>query len=145
MLLETLQNDMKTAMKARDKVRLDAVRLLISALKYILVDKKDLTEQDEIAFLASEAKKRRESIEAYEKAQREDLASKERAELAVIEGYLPQQLGPDEVREIVRAAIAETGAASKKDFAKVMKVIMPKLQGRFPGKDVRPLVDEQLP
>jgi len=144
-LLETLTADMKEAMKARDKARLSTVRLLIAALKNLLIDKREgLTPDDELDFLASQAKRRRESIEAYDKAGRTDLLEQEQAELAVIEGYLPQPLSADEVRAIVAEAVAESGATSKRDMGAVMKLVMPKVKGRFPGKEVRPLVDAAL-
>jgi len=144
-LQTTLKDDMKTAMKARDKERLGTIRQLIAALKNVAIEKRrDLTPDEELSFLATQAKRRRESIDAYTQGDRPDLADKERTELAVIETYLPQPLSADEVRELVRAAVEETGASSPKDMGKVMKIVMPKVKGRFPGKEVRPLVNEAL-
>ena len=144
-LLETLTTDMKIAMKAREKVRLGTIRLLISELKNLQIKTgKGLDDAEELSFLSSQAKRRRESIEAYEKAGRDDLRDQEVAELAVINTYLPAPLTEDEVRTIVRDAVAEAGAQSKRDMGKVMKLVMPKVKGRFPGKGVRPLVEEAL-
>jgi uncharacterized protein YqeY len=143
-LLDTLTADMKAAMKARDKDRLQTIRMLISGVKNVLIDKPTFSEADEVDYLSTEAKKRRQSIEAYEQADREDLAAVERAELLVIEHYLPQQLSEDEVRTIVQDAIASTGAASASDLGKVMGAIMPQIKGRFDGAKVRPIVQDLL-
>jgi uncharacterized protein YqeY len=143
-LLDTLTADMKAAMKARDKERLQTIRMLISGVKNVLIDKPSFSESDEVDYLSTEAKKRRQSIEAYEQAGREDLAEVERAELLVIEQYLPQQLGEDEVRTIVAEAIASTGASGASDLGKVMGAIMPQIKGRFDGAKVRPIVQDLL-
>jgi uncharacterized protein len=143
-LLDTLTADMKAAMKARDKDRLQTIRMLISGVKNVLIDKPSFSESDEVDYLSTEAKKRRQSIEAYEQAGREDLAEVERAELVVIEQYLPQQLGEDEVRTIVAEAIASTGASGASDLGKVMGAIMPQIKGRFDGAKVRPIVQDLL-
>ncbi|MGM0578605.1 MAG: GatB/YqeY domain-containing protein [Myxococcota bacterium] len=144
-LRDTLQEDMKAAMKARDRDRLGTIRMLLSEVKNAAIDKgRDLSEDEEISLLATQAKRRRESIESYEKGGRDDLAAKEQAELDVIEEYLPRPLTADEVRDLVLAAIAETGATGKKDMGKVMGRVMPQVRGRFPGKDVKPIVLEQL-
>lgn len=147
-LKETLTQDMKAAMKARDSERLGTIRMLLSNLKNLEISQRTGTdvidEQAELTFLATEAKRRRESIEAYEKAERQDLADKEAAELAVIETYLPRQLTPEEARGVVDEAIAETGASGPADMGRVMKVVIPRLKGRFPGKDVKGLVDSAL-
>lgn len=143
-LLDTLKTDMKTAMKAREKERLGVIRMLISDLKNMLIDKAELSEADELSFLSTQAKKRRQSIEEYEKANRADLADIERAELAIIQTYLPAPLSEDEVREIIAAAIEATGAASPSDMGKVMGKVMPQVKGRFDGAAVRPLVQAAL-
>lgn len=143
-LLDTLTADMKAAMKARDKDRLQTIRMLISGVKNTLIDKPELTEDDEVSYLSTEAKKRRQSIEAYVDAGREDLAETERQELKIIEEYLPQQLSDDEVGEIVKAAIAETGASAPSDLGRVMGKVMPQIKGRYDGAKVRPLVQSLL-
>lgn len=141
-LLTTLKEDMKTAMKARQSERLTTIRMLMAALKNKQIDKSgaDLSEDEEIAFLATEAKRRRESITAYEDAGREDLAATERAELEVISHYLPEPLTEGEVRAIVEQVIADTGATSKKQMGQVMGRVMPQVKGRFDGAAVKPIV-----
>lgn len=140
-LLKQLTQDMKAAMKAREKERLVTLRLLISGVKGQVKDlKRDLTEQEEISFLATEAKRRQESIAAYTEADRADLAEKEQSELAIIQVYLPAQLTEDEVKDILREIIASTGASSPREMGKVMGQAMPRLKGRFPGKEVKGLV-----
>jgi len=145
-LLETLQTDMKEAMKARQADRLGVIRMLISDIKKILIDgqKSEITEDEEIAFLSTQAKRRRDSIDQYTKGNREDLAAIEQAELAIIETYLPQQLTVDEATDIAREVIASVGATSIKDMSKVMAGLMPRLKGRFPGKDVKPILESLL-
>ena len=144
-LQATITQDMKAAMKAREKMRLSTLRMLLSDLKNMRIQlQRDLTEAEEVSFLTTQAKQRQESIEAYDEAGREELAAREREELVVIKAYLPQQLTEDEAKALVIAAIAEVGATSKKEFGKVMRVVMPKLKGRFPGKGVKPLVESQL-
>jgi uncharacterized protein YqeY len=145
-LLETLQTDMKEAMKARQADRLGVIRMLISDIKKILIDgqKSEITEDEEIAFLSTQAKRRRDSIDQYTKGAREDLAAIEQAELAIIETYLPQQLTVDEATDITREVIAAVGATSIKDMSKVMAGLMPRLKGRFPGKDVKPILESLL-
>lgn len=145
MLSETLKNDMKAAMKAREAERLTTIRMLISALKNEEIAlRRALTPDEEIALLATQAKRRRESITAFEDAGRDEMAAQERAELAVIEGYLPAQLSADEVGDLARGIIAELGASGPGDMGRVMGQLMPRLKGRFPGADVRPIVQGLL-
>lgn len=144
-LRDRMTVDMKAAMKAREAARRDTLRMLLSALGNERIRlQRDLDEAEEIDFLATQAKRRRESIDAYEQAERQELADQERAELAVIEEYLPKQLSEDEVRALVRDAIEQTGASSKKDMGRVMGAVMPQLRGRFPGAGVKPIVDSML-
>lgn len=141
MLAETLKTDMKAAMKARDQARLTTIRMLISALKNEEIAlRRPLTPDEEVALLASQAKRRRESITAFEDAGRTEMAAQEREELAVLEGYLPAQLTADEVRDLARSVVEELGATEPSDMGKVMGKLMPQLKGRFPGADVRPIV-----
>jgi len=144
-LLQTLTGDMKEAMKNRQKERLQTTRLLLSELKNMIKDKKrDLKEDEEFAFLSGQAKRRRDSIEAFEQAQRDELAEKERQELNLIHSYLPPQLDEAGALEMLKGIIEEVGATSTKDFGKVMKVAAPKLKGIFPGKQVPGLVKQLL-
>ncbi len=144
-LKERLQAELKEAMKARDAVKVSTLRLLGSLIKYKEIEaKKDLDDEGVLAVLSTAVKQRRESIEQYEKGNRPDLADKERAELAIIQGYMPAQLGRDEVAALVKETIAETGAAGAKDMGKVMKALMPKVKGKADGKLVNELVKELL-
>lgn len=144
-LLDKLSEDLKTAMKGGDKVRVETVRMLRGQLKDFRINQQhEPTADEEIALLVSAAKKRRESIEAYGKAGRQDLADKEAAELAIISEYLPQGLTQDEVVAIITAAIAELGANGPGDVGKVMGKIMGQVKGRADGKLVQQLVRERL-
>jgi|SRR5690554_3338446 len=144
-LLDKLTEDMKAAMRAKEKERLTTIRGLLSEVKRIEIDtKKSMTEDDEIAFLSSQAKRRREAIDAFAET-RPELAQKERDELEIIEEYLPKQLSPEEASEIVRAIIEKVGATSKKDLGRVMGQAMGQLKGRFPGGEVKALAEGLLP
>ncbi len=126
-----ITEDMKAAMRAKDAPRLGTIRLILSAIKQVEVDtRKDLSDEDILAILDKMAKQRRESIEQYERAGRDDLAGKERAELEIIQSYLPEPLSEAEIDALIDAAIGETGAAGMKDMGKVMGLLKPKLQGR---------------
>jgi len=144
-ILEKLTEDMKEAMKAGEKERLSTIRLLRGQLKDVEIDKRaPLSEEEEIATLSNAAKKRREAIEAYSAANREDLAAKERQELEVIQSYLPQQLSAAEIETLVDEAIAGSGAQTMKDIGKVMPVVMAQVKGRADGKFVNELVRKRL-
>lgn len=149
-LKDKLTEDLKTAMKARDQVRLDTLRALISELKNTEISQRtdgtaaSLSEADELAVLSRARKQREESILAFRNAGREDLASNEERQLEVILGYLPKQLTPDEVKAIVLQVMSEVGATTKKDIGKVMGKLMPHVKGRFPGDQVKPIVESLL-
>ncbi len=144
-LIDTLQGDVKTAMKSGDKPRLATVRLLIAALKNERISReRELTTDEELQVLATQAKRRRESIDMYRQGEREDLAASEAAELSVIQGYLPAQLSEDDVREMVAEIVAATGAESMRDMGRVMGQLMPRLKGRFDGKVAKGLVQSAL-
>ena len=143
--LERLTEDMKTAMKSGEKDRLSTIRLLRGSIKDAEINKrKTLSEEEEIAVLSNAAKKRRESIAAYQQAGRLDLVAKEQAELVVIQSYLPEQLSQDELQHIVEAAIVESGAQSLKDMGKVMALVMTKAKGRADGKLINEIVRSKL-
>ena len=130
-LREQLNDDIKTAMKARATDRLNALRLMLSAVKQREVDERiTLDDSGVIGVVEKMIKQRRESIAQYEKAVRQDLADKEKFEIGVLEAYLPQQLSAAEIDAIVAEAIASTGAKSAADMGKVMGVVKPKLAGR---------------
>ncbi|WP_022846944.1 MULTISPECIES: GatB/YqeY domain-containing protein [unclassified Desulfurobacterium] len=144
-LKERLIKDMKEAMKARDKVKLSTIRMINSLIKNAEIDKRgELTDEEIVSLLQKYAKQRRESIELYEKGGRQDLVEKEKAELAIVESYLPEQMSEDEIRRIVEEAIAGTGASSPKDLGKVMKVVMPKVKGKADGSVVNRIARELL-
>ena len=130
------------AMKAHDDKRRDALRLIVNALKTEAKEKlHELSADEEIVVLTREAKKRREAIADYTKAGATDRAEKEMYELEIIQGYLPKQLSEDEVRAMISALVAELNIVSKKDTGKLMKALMPKLKGVFPGNEAKKLVD----
>ena len=140
-----LNNAMKDAMRSGDTLRKNTVRMVLAAIKQAEVDKR--TELDELAVVAliqKEVKNRKEAIEEAKKAGREDLVGDNEAEIAVLETFLPESMSPDELREIVKAAIAEAGATSMADMGAVMKIAMPKVAGRAPGGDVSAMVKELL-
>jgi uncharacterized protein YqeY len=142
---ERLQEDLKSAMKSGDAKRRDILRLLTSAIKQVEVDSRTtLSEEQVYGVLATEAKKRRESIAEALKANRHDIADKEQAELEVIESYLPKQLTREEVEAEVRKAIEEAGAKTAKDMGSVMKVLMPRVKGLADGKLVNEVVKSLL-
>jgi len=139
-VLEQVQDDVRTAMKARDKERAAALRLIVDVLQQ---DAK-LGKGDEVAVLQRERKKRIEAAEAYEQAGRAEQAGAERFEAELIEAYLPQQLSDAELGEIVVTAIAETGASEQRQMGQVMSAVMPKVGGRADGKRVSAAVREKL-
>ncbi len=144
-LKERLKADMKEAMKAKDKIKLSTIRMINSLIKNAEIEKRgELTDEEIIQLLMKYAKQRKESIEMYEKGGRQDLVEKEKAELAVVESYLPKQMSGEEIREIVKQTIEEVGASSIKDMGKVMKAVMPKVKGRADGSVVNKIVKELL-
>ena len=140
-----LLQDMKDAMRARDKLRLSTIRMINSLIKNAEIEKRgELTDDEIIQLLMKYAKQRKEAIEMYEKGGRQDLVEKEKAELAVVESYLPKQMSEEEIRELVKEAIEATGASSPKDIGKVMQHVMPKVKGRADGSVVNKIVREML-
>lgn len=140
-----IQEDVKQAMRARDRERLAALRLISAALKQKEVDERiELNDEQVLAVLDKMVKQRRESLEQYEKAGREDLASRERFELEVIQGYLPEPLDPAELGALIRAAIEEVGASSVRDMGPVMNALRGRVQGRADMKAVSQAVKAQL-
>ncbi len=144
-LKQELQTALKKAMKAKDRDRRNALRLLQSAIKQAEIDgRAELDDEAIRAILRKEAKKRRETISELESAGRSDEAAAERFELALTEEFLPRQLTADELKPIVQAAIDEAGASSMKEMGKVMRALMPKVQGLADGKALSALVRELL-
>jgi uncharacterized protein YqeY len=145
MLREKLVEDMKTAMKARDEVRLSAIRMVRASVKNREIELgKELDDREVTEVIATLAKQRRESIKLFQEAGRSDLVEKEERELAVLLGFLPRQLDRIEVSEIVAKAVAESGAQGPGDIGKVMKIVMPLVSGRADGKLVNEIVREML-
>ena len=145
-LKETLTNDLKDAMRQRDTVKRDTIRLLLSAIGYEEKAKRTdaLDEDDVTQVLSKQAQQRRDSIEAYQKGNRPDLVAKEEAELAIVVQYLPQPLNADEIEAIVQSAIAELNATGPQDMGKVMGRVMPQVRARADGKQVSALVNQTL-
>lgn len=144
-LKQQITDDMKAAMRAKDTVRLGAVRLLLAAMKQREVDERvELSDADVVAIIEKMNKQRRDSISQYEAAGRADLADVEKAEMAVLATYMPKQLSDAEVAEVVQAAIAATGAAGPQDMGKVMGVVKPKLAGLADMGKVSALIKAQL-
>ena len=144
-LKERITEDMKAAMRAKDAARLSAVRLLLAAMKQKEVDERvELTDADVLSIIEKMLKQRRESIAQYEKAARTDLADVEKAEIAVLSAYLPQQMTDAEVTEAVLAAIKESGAAGPKDMGKVMGLLKSRLAGRTDMGKLSGLVKAKL-
>lgn len=146
-LKDQLQADLTTAMKARDELRSATLRMLLTAVKTEEVAGKTARELDDaevVTVLTREGKKRREAAEAFDQGGRPDRAERERAEGAVIAGYLPAQLGDDELRDLVAAAITETGAAGPQAMGQVMKVVSPQTAGKAEGGRVAAEVKKQL-
>jgi len=139
-VLDQVQDDVKTAMKARDRERAGALRMIVDVLQQ---DAK-FGKGDEVAVLQRERKKRVEAAEAYEKAGRAEQAAAERFEAELIEGYLPQQLSDEELAQIVAAAVEETGATEQRQMGQVMSAVMPKVGRRADGKRVSAAVREKL-
>ncbi len=144
-LTELLQADMKSAMRDGDTQRRDTLRMVIAAAQNAAKEKREALSDDEaLEVITREVKKRRESIEAYRGAGRDDLADKEQVEIDVLSPYLPEQLGEDELRRRVVEAIAATDASSPRDMGRVMRQLMPTVKGRADGKLVSSLVDQEL-
>ena len=144
-LIEKIDTDLKAALKGKDQLRLQVLRMLKSDLKYKAIELgKDLSSEDILAVLSSAAKKRNEAAEEYRRGGREDLAGNEIAEYQVIKTYLPEQLSEDELKALIRKKVAETGAASVNDLGVVMKALMPEIRGRADGKAVSIAVKEIL-
>jgi uncharacterized protein YqeY len=144
-LLEQLQSDVKDAMKARDTGRVQNLRLFVNAIQNEAKAKqRDLDAPEEIAVLQKQKKQRIEAAEAFEAGGHEDRAAEERAQAAILDVYLPEQLSPAELDDLVRSAIAEVGATSPKDMGAVMKAVQPRIAGRADGKAVSGAVQAAL-
>lgn len=130
-LVQRIREEMKVAMKAKDKDRLGVIRLILAAFKQVEVDKRvELTDADALQLMDKMLKQRRDSIAQYEQAGRDELAEIERQEITVIQEFMPQALGDDEIEALIDASIREAGAESMRDMGKVMGLLRPQVQGR---------------
>lgn len=145
-LVERLNSDMKQAMKNREKDKLSVIRMVKASLQNegIKLGKQELSEDEEITVLSRELKQRKDSLQEFDKAGRQDLVEKLQSEIEIVEAYLPKQLSEDELNAIVTQAIAETNATSKADMGKVMSAVMPKVKGKADGSLVNKLVLQNL-
>ena len=141
-LYKRIENDMKAALKEGNSDKLSVLRMVVSAVKTLEIDKniKSLQESDVLQILQRQIRERRESIEQFKSGNRQDLADKEIKELKILESYMPEQLGEAEVEALVKASILETGAATKADTGKVMKAVMEKAKGGCDGKVINQIV-----
>ena len=146
MLTDKIDSDMKEAMRAKDAARLSALRMLKSAVEYYKIEKKQekLADTDVVAVIKKQIKQRQDSIDGFQQGGRLDLVDKEKAELAVLKSYLPDELSQALVEEIVKATIAEVGATTKADMGKVMKAVQAKTAGRADNRLVSQIVSTQL-
>ena len=144
----SILEDMKTAMKAKDTVALNVVRALKSAIKYAAIEKSgaegELDDAESIVVVRREIKKRQDSVDAYEKAGSKERADAERAEIAVLEKYLPAAMSADDIVKLVEAVIAETGATTKKDMGRVMKVLQERSGGAADNRTLSAEVSKRL-
>src|SRR5580692_11673201 len=146
-LQERISQEIKAAMLAKDADRLSALRMLKSTMGYVQIERKteSLSDADVVAIVQKEVKKRRDSVEQFEKGGRPELAAKELQEITVLEAFLPKAFSPEELEQLVRATIQELGATSKKDMGPVIKAVQARAAGRADGKTVSGLVGKLLP
>jgi uncharacterized protein YqeY len=144
-LLQRLDEDLKTALRESDRLKLSAIRLVKAEVKNRQIERgRDLSDEEILSVISMLAKQRRESIEQFSKGGRNDLADQERRELAILQVYMPQQLSPEELDSLILQAIQESAARDEKDMGKVMKVLMPRVRGVSDGKAVNNRVKELL-
>ncbi|SER18045.1 hypothetical protein SAMN04487944_101528 [Gracilibacillus ureilyticus] len=145
-IIELLNQDMKQAMKDKDKVKLSVIRMVKASIQNEAIkQKKDaLSEEEELTVLARELKQRKDSLHEFKEAGREDLVSKLEEEIKIIQAYMPEQLSDDELEQIVVQTIEEVQAESKKDMGKVMSALMPKVKGKAEGARVNQFVQQHL-
>ncbi len=140
-----LEDDLKQAMRGRDVLRRDVIRYLRSEIRnQEIKDQKELDDPGVIQVLSRQAQQRRDSIEAYSDADRQDLVDKEQAELSVILAYLPRQMTRDEITDLVQQVVAEVGASGPADMGKVMSAIMPQVRGKAEGREISAIVQQTL-
>lgn len=144
-LLQNLEGDFKIALKTSDKLKVSVLRMVKAALKNRQIDKgAELSDEDILSVISTLSKQRKESIEQFSRGGREDLAGRERQELAILQSYLPQQLTAEELDRIILEAIKESSSAGIKDMGKVMRIVMPRVKGAADGKVVNQRVKDFL-
>lgn len=144
-LAERLQQDMKSALKNKEKEKLSTIRMVRAAIKKAEIDQKGpLNDEQIIEVIMREVKLRKDAIQEFEKAGRQDLVEKEKAELQVLETYLPEPLTEEELTGLIQETIQQLGVTSKKDIGKVMKTVLPKVKGRAEGRVVNQIVQKLL-
>ena len=144
-LKETLNNDIKTAMKAKDKETLAVLRMIKTAVQAAEIEKKEeLNAEEELTILAREAKQRRESLAEFVKAGRDELVAKTEAEIEIVERYLPKQLSVEEVKEVIATVAEKIGATTQKEFGKLMGAVMQELKGKADGNVIKEQVKAHL-
>ena len=144
-LKETLNNDIKTAMKAKDKETLAVLRMIKTGVQAAEIDKKEeLNADEELTILAREAKQRRESLAEFVKAGRDELVAKTEAEIEIVERYLPKQLSVEEVKEVIATVAEKIGATTQKEFGKLMGAVMQELKGKADGNVIKEQVKAHL-
>ena len=144
-LKETLNNDIKAAMKAKDKETLAVLRMIKTAVQAAEIDKKEeLNPEEELTILAREAKQRRESLAEFVKAGRDELVAKTEAEIEIVERYLPKQLSVEEVKEVIATVAEKIGATTQKEFGKLMGAVMQELKGKADGNVIKEQVKAHL-
>lgn len=148
MTKQQLQEELKQSMLARNEFNTSVLRMLISAIGYYEIEKGgagyQATEKDVLSVIEKQVKQRKDSIEQYEKAERQDLADKEKKELEFLQKYLPEQMGEEEIKNLVKDAISKTGASGQQDMGKVMGALMPQVKGKADGSLVSKIVREEL-
>ena len=142
---ETIQDDLKASLRQGDKVKSGVIRFIMSNVHNAeIAQQREFGDDDIIGVIGKQAKQCRESIEAFEKGKRPDLVAEEKAQLAIIESYLPKQMSRDEIVAAARKVIAEVGASSRSDIGKVMGKLMPLVKGKADGKEVNAVINELL-
>lgn len=144
MITDNIQKQIIVAMKARDEVRLSTLRMLSSEIHNFKIDHPEMTEEEELSVVKKEAKKRKDAIEAYEKAGNSERVEKEKAELSILQEYLPAEVGSEDLEKLVDEAISETGAQDMSAMGRVIGAVMAKAKGNADGAKVSELVKQKL-
>lgn len=144
---EKIEADLKEALKSKDAIRVSTLRMLKAGMQNSAIEKRveKLEDKDVISVVSKQVKQHRESIDGFTKGGRPDLVDKEKAELAILETYMPKQLSTEELKALIKSVVEKVGAKSKADMGKVMKAVMEEVKGQADGKLVNQLVSEELP